>query len=64
LVARGTIPPVPHAALIGAIFVLLADLVAARAFPVILPAGVATAVIGAPYLIFLVIRQSKVRQRG
>lgn len=64
LVARGTIPPVPHAALIGAIFVLLADLLAARAFPVILPAGVATAVIGAPYLIFLVIRQSKVRQRG
>lgn len=54
----------PHAALIGAISVLLADLLAARAFPVIRPAGMATAVIGAPYLIFLVIRQSQVRQRG
>ena len=61
LIARSTIPTVLHSALIGAIFVLLADLAAARSFPVVLPAGVATAVIGAPYLIFLVLRQSRMR---
>ncbi|PRB72624.1 iron ABC transporter permease [Arthrobacter sp. MYb213] len=61
LIARTTIPPVAHSALVGAIFVLLADLAAARLFEVVLPAGVATAVIGAPYLIFLVLRQSRVR---
>ncbi|MGP9817797.1 FecCD family ABC transporter permease [Glutamicibacter sp. 363] len=61
LIARSTVPPVAHSALVGAIFVLLADLAAARLFSVVLPAGVATAVIGAPYLIYLVIRQSRVR---
>ncbi|GHD00290.1 FecCD family ABC transporter permease [Zhihengliuella salsuginis] len=59
LITRGTIPPVPAAALVGALFLLLADLLAARTFEVALPAGVATAVIGAPYLMYLVIRQQR-----
>lgn len=61
MLARTTIPPVLHSALVGAIFVLLADLIAARTFSVVLPAGVATAVIGAPYLIYLVLNRSRVR---
>ncbi|MCO1337533.1 ferric enterobactin transporter permease [Kocuria polaris] len=61
MMTRGTIPPVPAAALVGALFLLLADLLAARSFEVALPAGVATAVIGAPYLMYLVIRQQRRR---
>ncbi|WP_102160166.1 FecCD family ABC transporter permease [Zhihengliuella halotolerans] len=61
MMTRGTIPPVPAAALVGALFLLLADLLAARTFEVALPAGVATAVIGAPYLMYLVIRQQRRR---
>lgn len=56
--------PVPHAALIGAIFVLWPACSRPAPYPAIPPAGVATAVFGAPYLIFLAIRQSRVRQRG
>ncbi|WP_313814794.1 iron ABC transporter permease [Glutamicibacter sp.] len=61
ILSRSIIPPVVHSALIGVIFVLLADLLAARLFSVALPAGVATAVIGAPYLMFLVVRQARAR---
>jgi iron complex transport system permease protein len=41
------------AALVGAIIVLSADLVAQHALPVLLPTGVVTGAIGAPYLIWL-----------
>ena len=41
------------AAFVGAIIVLLADLVAAHALPTALPTGVVTGGVGAPYLIWL-----------
>ncbi|WP_309080637.1 iron chelate uptake ABC transporter family permease subunit [Zhihengliuella sp.] len=59
LMTRSTLPPIVSSALVGALFILLADLAAARLFAVALPAGVATAVVGAPYLIYLVVRQQR-----
>ncbi|MDC7802372.1 iron chelate uptake ABC transporter family permease subunit [Sphingomonas sp. BLCC-B65] len=44
------------AALVGAAVVLAADLVAQHLLPVALPVGVVTGVIGAPYLLFLLMR--------
>lgn len=52
-------PPLVPSALVGIVFVLLADTVAANALPVSIPAGVATAVLGGPYLIFLVLRYQR-----
>ena len=50
-------PPLIVSALTGAVLTVGADLVARVAFsPVELPVGVVTAVIGAPYLIYLLIR--------
>lgn len=47
----------PHAALVGALLVLVADLVARHLLgPVPLPVGVVTGVIGAPYLLWLLAR--------
>ncbi|MEU7044463.1 iron chelate uptake ABC transporter family permease subunit [Streptomyces varsoviensis] len=49
--------PLLCSALLGAFIVVLADLLARRLFaPTELPVGVLTAVIGAPYLIWLIIR--------
>lgn len=50
------VPPVAISALVGAVFVLAADTTAANLLPTPLPVGVATAVLGAPYLIYLVMR--------
>jgi iron complex transport system permease protein len=45
-------------ALVGALLVVTADLVARRVFaPTELPVGVATAVVGAPYLLWLLTRE-------
>ncbi|MBB2913826.1 iron complex transport system permease protein [Streptosporangium becharense] len=50
-------PPLLVSALVGAALTTAADLVARTAFnPVELPVGVVTAVLGAPYLIYLLIR--------
>ncbi|MFF5208746.1 FecCD family ABC transporter permease [Streptosporangium sp. NPDC000396] len=50
-------PPLVVSALTGAVLTTAADLVARTAFsPVELPVGVVTAVLGAPYLIYLLIR--------
>ncbi|GLK14899.1 FecCD family ABC transporter permease [Streptosporangium carneum] len=50
-------PPLVVSALTGAALTVAADLVARTAFsPVELPVGVVTAVLGAPYLIYLLIR--------
>ncbi|WP_374999867.1 FecCD family ABC transporter permease [Aeromicrobium sp. CTD01-1L150] len=52
----GTAGPTPLAAgLVGALLVLVADLVAQR-MPVELPVGVVTAVVGAPFLLYLLTR--------
>ncbi len=49
---------VVSAGFVGAMITLLADLSARQLFPVELPVGIMTAVIGAPYLLWLLYRQS------
>ena len=50
------VPLVLPAALVGALLVLLADLVGQNAFEHRYPVGVITGIIGAPYLLLLLIR--------
>jgi iron complex transport system permease protein len=59
LVGTGEVCVVP-AALLGALLVLVADLVATHVLPVALPVGVVTAVAGAPVLLWLLARQVRV----
>lgn len=49
-------PSIAGAAMVGAVLVLVSDLVAARAFPEALPAGIVTGVLGGVYLAFLLAR--------
>jgi iron complex transport system permease protein len=57
--------PLVCSALLGAVIVVLADLLARRLFsPTELPVGVLTAAVGAPYLIWLIIRSRTVRPGG
>jgi len=57
--ARTEHPPLVAAALTGALLVVLADLVGRLVFaPTQLPAGVVTAAIGGPYLLFLLVRRT------
>lgn len=44
------------AALVGALLVLVADLVAQQLLPVRYPVGVVTGILGAPYLLYLIVR--------
>ncbi|NJP32564.1 iron ABC transporter permease [Micromonospora sp. HSS6-12] len=54
---RAERPPLVCAALLGALLLVLADLAGRRLFaPTQLPAGVLTAAIGGPYLMFLLLR--------
>ncbi|ELT43964.1 FecCD family ABC transporter permease [Arthrobacter nitrophenolicus] len=53
------IPSVGVSALVGAIFVLLADTLSANALAAPLPVGVATAVVGAPFLIHLILKYQR-----
>ncbi|MGY1691377.1 FecCD family ABC transporter permease [Geodermatophilus sp. SYSU D01105] len=48
------------AALVGALLVLVADLVGQFAFGTRFPVGVVTGVLGAPYLIYLIVRTNRV----
>uniref|UniRef100_A0A942YDA7 Iron ABC transporter permease n=1 Tax=Neobacillus citreus TaxID=2833578 RepID=A0A942YDA7_9BACI len=52
-------PPLLLAGLLGAVLVLAADLLARSAFPWQVPVGIVTTVIGAPYLIWLLVRHRK-----
>ncbi|MFH8289280.1 FecCD family ABC transporter permease [Streptomyces sp. NPDC018059] len=57
--------PLLCSALTGALIVVLADLLARRVFsPTELPVGVLTAAVGAPYLIWLIVRSRSVRNGG
>ncbi|WP_030795013.1 FecCD family ABC transporter permease [Streptomyces sp. NRRL S-920] len=57
--------PLLCSALAGALIVVLADLLARRLFsPTELPVGVLTAAVGAPYLIWLIVRSRSVRNGG
>lgn len=49
----------PASALIGAVFLLLADDVARCAFPIEIPLGVLTALIGAPFFLYLLPRRNR-----
>lgn len=63
--ARGPGAPLVAAALVGAALVLVADLVARRAFsPTELPVGVVTGLIGAPYLLWLLARANRIGAGG
>ena len=53
------IPSVGVSALVGAIFVLLADTLSANVLAAPLPVGVATAVVGAPFLIHLILKYQR-----
>lgn len=54
---RAERPPLLCAALVGAVLLVLADLAGRRLFaPTQLPAGVLTAAVGGPYLLFLLVR--------
>jgi len=54
---RGAQIPLLCSALTGALIVVLADLLARRLFaPIELPVGVLTAAVGAPYLLWLIVR--------
>ncbi|MFM9368242.1 FecCD family ABC transporter permease [Streptomyces sp. Da 82-17] len=58
---RGAQIPLVCSALTGAVIVVLADLLARRLFsPTELPVGVLTAAVGAPYLIWLIVRSRTV----
>lgn len=52
-------PPMLAGGLVGAVVVLGSDLVARTVLPVELPVGIVTAVIGAPYLIHLLVRHNR-----
>ena len=61
---RAPLAVVP-AALTGALLLLVADLVARRAFaPAELPAGIVTGAVGAPYLLWLLARANRVGRGG
>jgi iron complex transport system permease protein len=49
----------PASALIGASFVLIVDDVARTAFALEVPLGILTALIGAPFFLFLLLREQK-----
>ena len=55
-------PPLLASALVGGVLVLAADVAARAAFPGELPVGILTAVIGAPYLIWLLTRRDDKRR--
>jgi iron complex transport system permease protein len=53
-------PPIGASLLIGAALTLISDIIARTAFGAVeLPVGVVTAVLGAPYLLYLLIRQGR-----
>ncbi|REK88316.1 iron ABC transporter permease [Streptomyces inhibens] len=63
--ARTAQIPLLCSALLGALVVVLGDLLARKIFaPTELPVGVLTAAVGAPYLIWLIVRGHRVRGRA
>lgn len=54
--AGGSRPPLLASGLLGALLVVGADLMARTVLPIALPVGIVTAVIGAPYLLWLLVR--------
>ena len=54
--AGGARPPILASGLLGAVLVVGADLVTRTVLPQVLPVGILTALIGAPYLLWLLVR--------
>ena len=54
--AGGSRPPLVASALLGALLLVASDLVARTVLPETFPVGVITAVVGAPYLLWLLVR--------
>jgi iron complex transport system permease protein len=54
--AGGSRPPLVASALLGALLLVASDLVARTVLPETFPVGVVTAVVGAPYLLWLLVR--------
>lgn len=52
-------PPIAASLLVGAALTVLADVIARTMLPVALPVGIVTAVLGAPYLLFLLARHGR-----
>ena len=61
---RGTGIALVPAALVGALVVLGSDLIGQHLLPVQLPVGVLTAVVGAPYLLYLLVVSNRVGSGG
>lgn len=61
--ARTPRPPLIASALVGAALVLVADVAARLAFGTEIPVGIVTAIIGAPYLIWLITRHNRKERR-
>ena len=55
LATRSTTPPLLASGAVGAMLLLVADVVMSKLFPIPLPAGVGTALVGVPYLVWLLI---------
>lgn len=60
----GTGSSLVPAALVGALVVVLSDVVGQHLLPVELPVGVVTAAVGAPYLLFLLVRSNRLGVGG
>ncbi len=56
---RGSGPSLVPAALVGALVVVSSDVAGQHLLPVELPVGVVTAAVGAPYLLFLLVRSNR-----
>lgn len=59
LLAGSATPPILVSGLVGMLFVLTADTLSANLFGLALPVGVGTAVLGAPYLIWLLLNSQR-----
>lgn len=57
MLVRSSRPPLIASAFFGAVIVLLSDLVGRTLLPWTVPVGIITAIIGAPYLIWLIVRR-------
>jgi iron complex transport system permease protein len=55
----GSTPPLVTSAVYGALLTVAADLIARTALPAELPVGIVTAVLGAPYLLYLLGRRNR-----
>jgi iron complex transport system permease protein len=61
---RTPVPPLIASGLFGALLLIGSDLIARTALPNDLPVGIVTAIIGGPFLVYLLVRQNVKRAAG